>query len=228
MSRFDLGRQRIGGLMPAVVVRVDDPDGEARVLIELPWVDEDQRAGTQTWARLATMMAGADRGSFFVPEPGDEVVVGFHLGDPRFPIIVGSLWNGQDAPPETMDSDGRNHVRSLHSRSGHKLRFVDEPGSERVEIESQGGHSVVLDDAASEIVVTSSSGATVTIDSAGTVSISAVSEVNVTAPAGMKITTPKLTVDAALSDFTGMVKAPVVKTDSVISTAYTTGAGNVW
>ncbi len=228
MKPFEFGRQRIDGLVPALVVRVDDPDNQARVLIELPWVADDERGQTQVWARLSTMMAGAGRGSFFVPEPGDEVVVGFHMGDPRYPIILGCLWNGQDEPPEQMDGSGENHVRAIHSRSGHKIRFVDEGGQEKVEVESQGGHSIVLDDSSSEVVITASSGATVTIDAGGTLTISAVAEVKIDAPAGMTVTAPKVKVDAALSDFTGMIKAPVVKTDSVISTSYTTGAGNVW
>jgi len=72
------------------------------------------------WIRIATTMGGKNRGTFFMPEIGDEVVVGFERGDARFPFVLGFLWNGPDTPPA-------NHVRlrRIQSVNGHSISFID-------------------------------------------------------------------------------------------------------
>mgnify|MGYP002130255325 CR=1 FL=1 len=120
-------RPRLYGVYPALVTDVQDPDNQGRVQIKLPLVEEADGATALAWARLATLMAGGDRGSWFIPEVDDEVLVAFTAGDPRRPVVIGALWNGVDAPPETMDS--ANNVRSVTSRSGHKLSFDDTAGA---------------------------------------------------------------------------------------------------
>lgn len=211
--------QRLVGLYTAVVVDVDDPDGLGRVKVRLPWVREDQGEQATAWARLATMMAGADRGTWFVPEPQDEVVLAFMAGDPRHPVVVGALWNGVDAPPEAADPE--NNVRSITSRSGHRLVFDDTAGAQRVEVTTQGGHELVLDDASGgTITVTHSGGSEIVIDAAGTVKVTALSRVEVSAV--------QLDVSAPLSTFSGVVKADSVITNAVVSSTYTMGAGNIW
>ena len=212
-------RPRLYGVYPALVTDVQDPDNQGRVQIKLPLVEEADGATALAWARLATLMAGGDRGTWFIPEVNDEVLVAFTAGDPRRPVVIGALWNGVDAPPETMDS--ANNVRSVTSRSGHKLSFDDTAGSEKVVLETQGGHTFTLDDAAGgTVTLTHSNGATVKIDAAGIIEI--------TAPAGLDVTAAMVTVDAAMSKFSGVVKADTVITNSVVSSSYTPGAGNVW
>jgi len=221
-------RHRLHGVYPALVRDVADPDGQGRVQIELPWVAEDDGPQALVWARLSTMMAGADRGTWFIPEPGDEVLVAFLAADPRWPVVVGALWNGIDAPPETMDGGGENNLRSITSRSGHKLTFDDTSGAEVVQIETQGGHTVTLDDGGREIVVAHSGGAEIKIESSGTITVTALNEVKIDAPAGLKVSAAMVTVDAGISKFSGVVKADTVITNSVVSSSYTPGAGNVW
>jgi phage baseplate assembly protein V len=72
------------------------------------------------WIRIATTMAGGNRGTFFMPEVNDEVLVAFERGDVRFPFVVGFLWNGQDKPPA-------DHVRlrRIQSANGHTISFID-------------------------------------------------------------------------------------------------------
>src|SRR5690606_4448193 len=139
------------------------------------------------WARLATLMAGNERGTWFIPEVDDEVLVAFTAGDPRRPVVIGALWNGVDAPPETMSSN--NDLRSITSRSGHKLTFDGTAGAEKIEIETQGGHTLTLDDASGgKLTLTHSNGAKIVIDSAGTIEITANVKVKIRAPAGLDIT----------------------------------------
>ncbi|WP_153159584.1 phage baseplate assembly protein V [Zoogloea sp. 1C4] len=220
-------RPRLYGVYPALVTDVQDPDNQGRVQVKLPFVEESDGGSALAWARLATMMAGGDRGTWFIPEVDDEVLVAFTAGDPRRPVVIGALWNGVDAPPETMDS--ANNVRSVTSRSGHKLTFDDTAGAEKVELKTKGGHTFTLDDAAGgTVTLTHSNGATIKIDAVGNIEITANVKVKINAPAGLDVTAAMVTVNAAMSSFSGVVKADTVITNSVVSASYTPGAGNIW
>src|SRR5689334_21928290 len=95
---------RAYGVFPALVRDLKDPDIQGRVKIVLPWLPVSGGAAYEVWARLATMMGGNNRGTWFIPDVGDEVLVAFESGDPRRPYVLGGLWNGKDSPPESMDS----------------------------------------------------------------------------------------------------------------------------
>ena len=99
------------GVFPAIVKDITDPDGQGRVKIALPWSPDTAGGSYEVWARLATFMAGNNRGSWFIPDVDDEVLVAFEGGDARRPYVIGSLWNGRDTPPESMDGAGNNKDR---------------------------------------------------------------------------------------------------------------------
>ena len=220
-------RQRLYGVYPALVTDVQDPDNQGRVQIKLPFVPDADGGTALAWARLATLMAGNGRGSWFIPDVNDEVLVAFTAGDPRRPVVIGALWNGVDAPPETMDS--ANNVRSVTSRSGHTLTFDDTAGAEKVEVKTNGGHTLTLDDAAGgTVTLAHSNGATIKIDAAGNIEITANVKIKINAPAGLEVTAAMVTVNAGMSNFSGVVKADTVITNSVVSASYTPGAGNIW
>jgi uncharacterized protein involved in type VI secretion and phage assembly len=132
---------RIYGVVMGLVTNNQDPDGMGRVRVKFPWLSDDHESW---WARVATPMAGPNRGIYFLPEVDDEVLVAFEHGDLRFPYVIGSLWNGKDAPPETND-DGKNNLRLIHSRSGHLIRLDDTDGDEKIEIiDKTGNNSVTI------------------------------------------------------------------------------------
>ena len=175
-TRSSLNYQGIQvGIQPGtaigIVTGTQDPDGLARVQVRFPWLGD---GSTSSWARVATPMAGRDRGMLFIPEVDDEVLVAFELGDIGAPYVVGSLWNHVDVPPEP-GAGGENNVRLIRSRSGHELRFDDTPGSESVEITTTTGQRIRLDDGNDRaILVDAGSGdielradRSVTIESAG-------------------------------------------------------------
>ena len=133
---------RIPGVVIGLVTNNQDPEGMARVRVTFPWRgDEDE----SYWARISSLMAGDDRGSYFIPEVGDEVLVAFDHGDISNPYVLGALWNGEDAPPET-NSDGQNNIRKIKSRSGHEIIFDDTQAQEKIEIHTNAGHKILLDD----------------------------------------------------------------------------------
>ncbi|NIM14314.1 MAG: phage tail protein, partial [Candidatus Aminicenantes bacterium] len=130
------------GVVPAVVTNNKDPEGWGRVKIEIPWLIE----GETGWVQVVTLMSGSQRGSFFLPEVGDNVLVAFEHGDINSPYVIGSLWNGKDKPPET-NKDGQNNIRKFKSRSGHEFVFDDTDQKEKVEIKTNAKHKIILDDA---------------------------------------------------------------------------------
>lgn len=140
----------IPGVAVGIVTDNEDPEGMGRVKLSFPWRSADDESD---WARVAVPMAGPDRGTYFLPEVDDEVLVGFADGDVRHPYVLGALWNGRDSPPET-NSDGNNDVRKVHSRSGHELVFDDADQSGKLELTSSSGHTVTLDDSSGSEKIT--------------------------------------------------------------------------
>jgi uncharacterized protein involved in type VI secretion and phage assembly len=108
---------QVNGIVIGLVTNVTDPLKQNRVKVHFPWLGDEQETD---WIRIATMMAGQGRGSMFMPEVNDEVLVAFEHGDPRFPYVIGFLWNGQDNPP---GEDVRD--RKIVSKNGHQIRFLD-------------------------------------------------------------------------------------------------------
>ena len=132
---------KIYGVVVGIVTNNQDPDHMGRVKVKFPWLSDDDESG---WARVATPMAGGGRGAYFLPEVNDEVLVAFEHGDIQFPYVVGALWNGRDAPP-AENSDGKNNIRVIHSRSGHLVRLDDSDGDEKIEIiDKTGGNSITI------------------------------------------------------------------------------------
>jgi uncharacterized protein involved in type VI secretion and phage assembly len=153
------------GIVIGLVSDLDDEENLGRVKVTYPHL-EDQES---YWARLAAPMAGAGRGTFFRPEKGDEVLVGFEHGDPRRPYILGSLWSQVDQPPEDTGPRTENNVRLIQSRSGHIIKLDDTKGKEKIEILSQDGHQVRLDDTpgSQKIEIIATGGQQVIIDTTG-------------------------------------------------------------
>lgn len=137
---------KIMGVMVGIVTKNDSSNdeekpGAGRIKVKIPLIGMAE----SNWARIASFMAGNERGAFFLPEVGDEVLVIFENGDPNKPYIIGSLWNGKDLPPET-NKDGKNDTRIIKSRSGHTVQFFDKKDEEKICIKSSKGHLIQIDD----------------------------------------------------------------------------------
>lgn len=218
---------RLYGVYPALVTDVADPDGQGRVRVRLPSIpDVNGGGGYETWARLAVPMAGANRGTWLIPDPGDEVLVMFEGGDPRRPYVIGSLWNGVDNPPETMDGAGNNYIKSLVSRRDIRITMDDTEGQERLTLRTPQQQTIVIDDGARSVEVRDANGNTIRLDASG-ITITAAAQVRVNA-ATVEVSAGMVTVNAGMSRFSGVVQADTVITNAVISSSYTPGAGNVW
>jgi len=181
---------RTSGVAVGVVINNQDPQGLGRVQVKLPnYSDLD----IGHWARIAVLMAGNQRGTFFLPEIGDEVLVAFENGDFERPFVLGALWNGVDNPPDTND-DGQNNHRLIKSRSGHIVRFDDTAGAEKIEIiDKSGNNAITFDTANNTIKIVSAQD--ITIDAsqgsikltAQNVSISSTSDTTINADGELKL-----------------------------------------
>jgi phage baseplate assembly protein V len=152
----------IRGVSVAVVSQNRDPEGLGRVKVRFPWRENPDESH---WARMAVPMAGKDRGIWFLPEVGDEVLVACDAERVEHPYVVGCLWNGQDPPPET-NANGKNDLRMIRSRSGHEIVFDDGPQG-RIDIHLEDKKRTVRldpngieisDDSGNSIAITSTPG----------------------------------------------------------------------
>jgi uncharacterized protein involved in type VI secretion and phage assembly len=165
------------GVAVAVVRENKDDSGLGRVKVSYPWYSEQRES---YWARVATAMAGKQRGTYFIPEVGDEVLVAFDRGDLRFPYVIGCLWNGSDKSPAVND-DGKNNLRVIRTRKGHRLTFNDSEDQGLVQLELNDGkmlsiddHGMRLDDKKGNSVVINSDDNAITVQSARRLSLKGV------------------------------------------------------
>jgi phage baseplate assembly protein gpV len=182
-DELDECQQRAYGLTLGEVTDLDDPKFIGRVKVKFPWLSTQVESA---WARIATAWAGGTRGTYLLPEVGDEVVVAFLHGNLKYPYILGFLWSDEDRPPETTP---RLERRELRSKSGHRIVFDDLSAMESLTLESQGGHKIVLDDsaAAREIKIEDSSkNLSIVLDTdSGNISVSSkLGNLDISAPVG--------------------------------------------
>ena len=213
-----------GGYL-AEVIDLSDPDNLARVKIRLLNFDGVDGHDGPVWARVASAFAGNNRGAFLIPDVGDEVLVTFVNGDPRYPIVIGGLWNGSDAAPESI-SGGRNVRKVIRSKNGVKLTLEDEDGQEKCILETPGKQKVTLKDGPGQITIEDSNGNSIKLESSG-VTITGSAKVTVNA-SQVAVSAGMVQVDAGISKFSGVVQCDTLIATTVVATTYTPGAGNVW
>lgn len=139
----------IRGLQVGKVKKLfDDPDSQFRILITLPSNSENQDG---IWARMANFHGTNKAGSGFLPEIGDEVVLGFLESDPRYPVILGSLYSTAQ-PATTTPSDNDNYIKTIITKSQLKLTFDDE--KKKLQLETPAGNSITISDEAKSIEIT--------------------------------------------------------------------------
>jgi uncharacterized protein involved in type VI secretion and phage assembly len=130
-----------------------DPKGLGRVRVKFHWMNGTEKT---PWIRVTSPHGGGGKGMFFIPEVGEEVIVGFEGDSPTKPYIIGTVYHGKAS--STL-SNGGNDVKALQTRSGNKVVMNDKDGS--VFVEDKAGNSILID-GAGNITVKSSN--TVTID----------------------------------------------------------------
>jgi Rhs element Vgr protein len=167
-ATYPVAATAAGGLLPAVhglqvgVVTAleNDPEGEDRIRVRLPLVSDSDDG---VWARLGTLDAGDERGTYFRPEIDDEVVVGFLDADPRYPVVLGQLHSSAKAAPEKAKDD--NNLKGYVSRSKLKLTFDDD--KKAVVLETPAGNKLTLSEDEKSVALADQNGSSVTLDQDG-------------------------------------------------------------
>jgi uncharacterized protein involved in type VI secretion and phage assembly len=172
MARGDSENRHFGGVTLGQVVNNVDETGRGRVQVRIAW-----HGDVQLWARVAVLVAGDSRGTFFIPQVGDEVLVAFESGDLNSPYVIGSLWNGLDSPPTTDPQDAVNK-QMIRTRTGHQIAIDDSVGE--ITITSAGGQKIVVD--AEKVEMTAGSNARITLDTTGQITLKSSQGITLDAP----------------------------------------------
>ncbi|KZS38906.1 hypothetical protein AWE51_15100 [Aquimarina aggregata] len=163
----------------AVVVDNVDPEGMGRVKIQYAWQKESGE--TSPWIRQASLAGGPGQGMYFVPEKGDEVIVGHEGGNAESPIVQGSVTNASSVP-ESFKS-GNNHLKAIKTRSGNQVTLNDADGSVTIADPSgntiiMGGNGEITINAPNKITFSSTN---IAIEASNNVTVNAGSNINASA-----------------------------------------------
>ena len=180
----------IKGLHIGIVTQLqDDPDGEDRILVKIPIINNEEQG---IWCRVAALDAGDNRGTFFRPEIEDEVIIGFINEDPNDAIVLGMLHSS--AKPAPLKAADDNHQKGIFTRSEMKVLFDDDKKS--IAIETPAGKKIILDEDKGSIVVEDENSNVITIDSAG-IKMESAGDISIKATGDVKIEGTNVNLKAA-------------------------------
>lgn len=178
----------LGGLQAGIITDIIDADGDYRIKLRLPMVSNQEEG---VYARLATLDAGNKRGTFFMPEIGDEVVVGFMNNNPAQPVILGMLHSSKNAAP--LEPESANNKKGYVSRSEIKILIDD--GEKSITIQTPGGHIFVMNDTEKSIKLTDSNSNKIVMEQSG-ITIESASALTLKAATSLSIAAPQLSAKA--------------------------------
>lgn len=170
----------VNGMMIGVVKQIEnDPNGNFRIKVRIPVLSEN---GEGVWARLATLSASKDMGSFFIPDIGDEVIIGCIGNNPDTPVVLGSLYSSAKPAPISVDED--NFIKGFVTRSGNKIIFDDDKKS--IELFTPSGNTITISDDLKGITLKDANSNKIVMNEQG-ISIESSKDLNLKASGNIKI-----------------------------------------
>lgn len=203
-SHVDIHDAQTSGLVGAIhglqigkaVQLQGDPDGQDRILVRVPVIDDKAQG---IWTRVASLDAGKERGAFFMPEIGDEVIVGFINDDPRDAVLLGMLHSSAKPSPITPSDD--NNEKGFTTRSKMHVSFNDD--TKTITIDTPAGNKILLDESGQKIEITDQSTNKITMANNGikvesplNIDIKAGTVLTLSAGASLSISAPSLSIKA--------------------------------
>lgn len=187
----------VDGLQIGVVTKLnEDPDSNYRIQIKIPTLNSESNL---IWARLSTYFASSGYGNFFIPEVGDEVIVGCINQDPGNPIILGSVYSSKNKMPVELTAE--NHIKTIVTKSKLKVIFDDE--NSVMTLQTPNGNSIVMSDKDKSITLTDQNSNVISMSESG-ISISSNKDITISAKGAVSVestrdTTVKATGDVKIS-----------------------------
>jgi Rhs element Vgr protein len=171
----------IQGLFNATVQKIyEDADNEYRILVEVALFNDN---ATGLWARLANFYSTNGQGVFFLPEVGDEVILGFLNQDPRYPVILGSMYSQKNKTWSAFAPNRKNSMKGIVSKSELRVLFDDE--KKVLSLVTPAGNTLVLDDQNKQVELKDQNGNSIVMAQGG---ITIKSNGNITVDAAQKVT----------------------------------------
>ena len=133
----------VAQMQQAEVVANDDPRGQGRIRVKMLWQSTKQQS--TPWLRVMTPDAGSsgevntNRGMVFIPEVGDQVMLGFRYNDPNRPFVIGSLFNGKTGTGGNI----KNNIKSIYTRTGSTITFDE--GNSSILVKDPSGNTWFMD-----------------------------------------------------------------------------------
>lgn len=187
----------VDGLQIGVVTKLnEDPDSNYRIQIKIPTLNSESNL---IWARLSTYFASSGYGNFFIPEVGDEVIVGCINQDPGNPIILGSVYSSKNKMPVELTAE--NHIKTIVTKSKLKVIFDDE--NSVMTLQTPNGNSIVMSDKDKSITLADQNSNVISMSESG-ISISSNKDITISAKGAVSVestrdTTVKATGDVKIS-----------------------------
>ncbi|MDX2476790.1 MAG: phage baseplate assembly protein V [Gammaproteobacteria bacterium] len=203
----------IAGMQLAEVVDTNDPQSRGRIQVRLT------ANNLEIWSMVMVAGAGNDYGVSCLPKEGELVVVAFL--DSEQPVVMGALWKASDDQPQDAQPVEENYL--IRTPGGSELRMNDESPS--LEIKTQAGYRVLIDESAGEIKIERDS-QSITL-TASSIDINSSGSVNINAST-IKLSASMVDIQAGMTSSTGVIQCSTLISTSVVSSSYTPGAGNIW
>lgn len=193
-----------------------DPDSRGRLKVRL------HSTGLDLWAPVVTLGAGAGYGVSVLPRVGEQVVLAFV--SPEEPLVMGAVWSGASSTPEDASPVEERYL--IRTPAGIQVLLDDGGSAAKLKVETPAGYHLTIDEAGGGKVTIEKGGEKIEMSSSG-ISITTSAQVKVDA-AQVKVTAGMVQVEAGMSKFSGVVQCDTLITNSVVSSSYTPGAGNIW
>ncbi|WP_264563997.1 type VI secretion system tip protein VgrG [Flavobacterium sp. N3904] len=171
------------GLFNGTVKKMfDDPDSQYRILVDVPLFDTN---GAGIWARLSNFYSTSGAGAFFLPEVGDEVILGFLNEDPRYPVILGSIYSSSKIKPFTgLEPNEKNTIKAIVSKSGISVEFDDE--NKIWTVATPNKNTIIISDKDKQITIKDENQNSIVMSSSG-IDMSSPKSINITAQENVTI-----------------------------------------
>jgi uncharacterized protein involved in type VI secretion and phage assembly len=170
----------------AKVMDNNDPEALGRIKVQFTWQKEENTVSP--WLRMLTPYSGLEKGFYFIPEIGDEVLVAFEGGNAEKPYVMGSFYHGKAKPDTLFDAD--NNIKAIRTRSGHTIEFIDKDGGEELKIYDYNKENYVI--------TLASHSKEITIVSQGNIDIKAEGDMSMEATGDMKIKANNISMESSM------------------------------